>query len=162
MSETYLAKLRDPRWQKKRLEVMCRDGFACVECGDATTTLNVHHRRYVRGREPWEYAGDLLVTLCERCHEFFTKSDTCTMGEMFECVMRKRGFDSHDFARMMSVCGMVGELSEAQRKQVTEGFIALVLEATGRAHLQGKAREYSAEVEAALCKPWSEYEGARP
>jgi hypothetical protein len=64
----YAEKLRDPRWQRMRLKVMERDGFACRECGDTRTTLNVHHKQYVRGRDPWEYSTDALETLCENCH----------------------------------------------------------------------------------------------
>lgn len=64
--------LRDPRWQRKRLEVMQRDDFMCRECGDDSTTLNVHHGYYVRGRMPWEYELESLRTLCEPCHELLT------------------------------------------------------------------------------------------
>lgn len=66
---TYAQKLRDPRWQKKRLEIMERDEFTCQICGCKDKTLNVHHRHYSRGREPWEYDGNALVTLCEPCHD---------------------------------------------------------------------------------------------
>lgn len=51
----YSDKLRDPRWQKRRLEIMQRDNFMCRECYDSTKMLAVHHRYYVPGREPWEY-----------------------------------------------------------------------------------------------------------
>lgn len=67
--KTYAEKLKDPRWQRKRLEIMERDGFKCRICGDETTTLHVHHVRYLRGREPWEYREFYFVTLCENCHE---------------------------------------------------------------------------------------------
>ena len=66
--KSYSDLLRDPRWQRKRLEIMQRDGFACAECGSADKTLNVHHRHYARGRAPWEYDNENLVTLCEDCH----------------------------------------------------------------------------------------------
>jgi len=66
---TYGQKLRDPRWQKRRLEVMQRDEFTCRMCGDNTCTLNVHHLAYSRGKNPWDTDMDLLVTLCEWCHE---------------------------------------------------------------------------------------------
>jgi hypothetical protein len=62
--------LRDPRWQKKRLEVMQRDRFACQECDATDKTLNVHHCFYEYGNDPWEYPDQSLVTLCEECHEF--------------------------------------------------------------------------------------------
>jgi hypothetical protein len=38
---TYSEKLKDPRWQKKRLEVMKRDDFKCKLCNDETTTLQI-------------------------------------------------------------------------------------------------------------------------
>jgi glutaredoxin len=68
-SEAYLAKLRDPRWQKMRLEVFNRDGWACGYCGDTKTTLHVHHKAYRKGAEPWDYPMDWLITACEPCHE---------------------------------------------------------------------------------------------
>lgn len=64
---TYAEKLLDPRWQKKRAEILLRDGFACRNCGDKTRTLHVHHCVYIKGLEPWEYTGSLL-TLCSDCH----------------------------------------------------------------------------------------------
>ena len=44
----YWEKLRDPRWQKKRLEIMERDDFTCVHCQDNASTLNVHHGFYTK------------------------------------------------------------------------------------------------------------------
>jgi hypothetical protein len=66
--KTYAEKLRDPRWQKLRLEIMNRDGFKCGYCHDKTTTLTVHHAHYIKGCEPWEYGPELLITVCEDCH----------------------------------------------------------------------------------------------
>jgi len=66
---TYADKLRDPRWQRRRLEIFQRDGWRCQFCKATTKTLHVHHREYISGREPWEYADNLLVTACEDCHE---------------------------------------------------------------------------------------------
>lgn len=66
---TYAEKLKDPRWQKKRLEVFERDGWRCQTCDDDKTTLAVHHKKYVSGLEPWDYELRLLITLCERCHD---------------------------------------------------------------------------------------------
>ena len=31
--------------------------------------LNIHHTYYIKGRKPWEYEGEALVTLCENCHK---------------------------------------------------------------------------------------------
>ena len=63
---TYAEKLRDPRWQRKRLEVMQRDNFACQQCGAVNSTLNVHHWKY--SKEPWDANLADLETLCECCH----------------------------------------------------------------------------------------------
>ncbi|MBC8441014.1 MAG: HNH endonuclease [Deltaproteobacteria bacterium] len=65
---TYQEKLKDPRWQKKRLEIIDRDGWKCSVCGDNKNMLAVHHCEYMNGNEPWDYPGGLLVTLCEKCH----------------------------------------------------------------------------------------------
>lgn len=64
----YSEKLKDPRWQKKRLEIFERDNWACQICYDTKSTLAVHHRRYLPVTEPWDYPDELLVTLCENCH----------------------------------------------------------------------------------------------
>jgi hypothetical protein len=65
----YSDKLKDPRWQKKRLEILQRDQWMCQKCGDSDSTLHVHHRNYVKDLEPWDYPNDSLITLCEDCHE---------------------------------------------------------------------------------------------
>ena len=66
---TYSDKLKDPRWQRKRLEVLNRDGFKCLACGDETSQLQVHHCYYVSKRDPWDYPIESLLTFCSRCHE---------------------------------------------------------------------------------------------
>jgi hypothetical protein len=70
MSETYFNKLKDPRWQKLRLEVMQRDKFKCLMCGDESSELQVHHTFY-QG-DPWEIEPDFLMTTCKKCHSEIT------------------------------------------------------------------------------------------
>ena len=65
--KTYFEKLKDPRWQKKRLEVMERDSFTCQNCYSEKETLNVHHLKY--SGNPWDAPNDDLITLCSTCHE---------------------------------------------------------------------------------------------
>ena len=67
--KTYFEKLKDPRWQRKRLEIMQRDEFVCKICYDGESTLNVHHCYYGKKRDPWDYDDDHLMTLCEECHK---------------------------------------------------------------------------------------------
>lgn len=69
MKNTYSELLRDPRWQKKRLKILERDGWGCKSCGDKSSTLHVHHRNYLQGKKPWEYEDHWLVTLCINCHK---------------------------------------------------------------------------------------------
>lgn len=78
-TKTYSEKLKDPRWQKKRLEIFTRDNWTCQLCGDKETSLNLHHFEYSDG-EPWEIPNSKLTTLCEHCH-------TCITD------MKKDGFD---------------------------------------------------------------------
>jgi hypothetical protein len=66
---TYSEKLKDPRWQKKRLEVLQRFSFSCCYCGSTEKTLHVHHRYYISGREPWNYPISAYESLCFECHE---------------------------------------------------------------------------------------------
>lgn len=68
MKRSYSEKLKDPRWQKKRLEIMQRDNFQCQACCDDKETLHVHHSYYEKGKEPWEYPDDSMRCLCEVCH----------------------------------------------------------------------------------------------
>ena len=70
----YSELLRDPRWQRKRLEVLQRENFQCEMCDSRTTTLNVHHRYYVAHRLPWEYPDFCYQCLCEDCHAISKES----------------------------------------------------------------------------------------
>jgi hypothetical protein len=67
--KTYAEKLKDPRWQRKRLEIMERDEFKCRHCRSKEKTLNVHHKIYRKGKMPWDYEDAVFVTLCEQCHK---------------------------------------------------------------------------------------------
>lgn len=62
----YAEKLKDPRWQKKRLQILERDNWQCQKCGDGESTLNIHHIQY--NGNPWEANDDKLITVCEDCH----------------------------------------------------------------------------------------------
>lgn len=73
----YSTKLKDPRWQKKRLEILNRDKFTCKLCKDTETTLQVHHLEYYGN--PWDAESKCLITLCEHCHlevEHLKKNET--------------------------------------------------------------------------------------
>lgn len=66
--KTYLEKLKDPRWQKKRLKIFERDEWTCQICYNVESTLNIHRRYYLNDNNPWDYPDDSFVSLCESCH----------------------------------------------------------------------------------------------
>lgn len=73
---TYSEKLKNPKWQKKRLEILQRDEFKCTLCKDTETELHVHHEKYTKN--PWDAPNEDLKTLCKDCHkfiEYFKKTD---------------------------------------------------------------------------------------
>lgn len=67
--EEYRQKMKDPRWQKRRLHILERDKWTCQACESGEDTLHVHHRYYIPNTEPWDHPDEALVTLCEVCHE---------------------------------------------------------------------------------------------
>jgi len=84
--KTYAEKLKDPRWQRKRLEVLNIHDFTCDGCYGDGNTLHVHHLYYVSGRDPWEYPNFALTVLCEDCHSFAHSAPAAPME--FERIMQ--------------------------------------------------------------------------
>ena len=69
MNSLYSEKLKDPRWQQKRSDILARDNSRCTKCKSSKKRiLHVHHIDYIPGIEPWEYPNDMLTTLCMDCH----------------------------------------------------------------------------------------------
>lgn len=83
---TYGDKLRDPRWQKRRLEIFQRDEFGCQSCFRTDSELQVHHKKYLKRHQPWEHPDDLLVTLCVGCH-----SEVTELKETIGMMLHDRG-----------------------------------------------------------------------
>lgn len=87
--------LQDPRWQRKRLEIMRRDGFECCHCEAKDKTLHVNHRWYKARKKPWEYDDEVLETLCKDCH----KEVTDAQARIKDALMR---ISSSQFGRIAS------------------------------------------------------------
>jgi len=66
---SYLEQLKNPIWQRKRLEIMQRDNFTCQRCLSKDKTLNVHHITYAKNKKAWEYSDSNYITFCEDCHK---------------------------------------------------------------------------------------------
>lgn len=93
---TYADKLKDPRWQKRRLEILQRDEWCCTFCKDKESTLHVHHQMYEKGKEPWEADDWVLITLCEDCHCLLHLAKTKLEKFLLDCLisrMRNSGED---------------------------------------------------------------------
>lgn len=65
--EEYAKKLSHPKWRAKREEVLHHYGQKCSICG-SIRDLNVHHKSYKNGNEPWEYPIENFQVLCDRDH----------------------------------------------------------------------------------------------
>lgn len=94
-SGDYSKLLKDPRWQKKRLEILSRDKFMCQFCYDEESPLHVHHIAYFNGF-PWEIPNHLLKTLCEDCHENETIKLKSATYKLIQ-TLKKAGFTAGAF-----------------------------------------------------------------
>lgn len=58
------------QWKEFRRNIIESDGNKCTTCGRSETevTLQVHHKKYISGRKPWEYGSQDCITLCKGCH----------------------------------------------------------------------------------------------
>lgn len=83
MKTSYFDLLKDPRWQKKRLEVLNRAGWECEYCGEKKDTFHVHHRYYVAHRLPWDYPDFCFQALCKACHEDLKDGGVCDIQRHF-------------------------------------------------------------------------------
>lgn len=91
-NKSYAEKLKDPRWQKKRLEIFQRDQFRCMECFSDTKTLQVHLKAY-KGKDPWDTPNEFLITYCEGCHQN-EEEKLKALAEKFIKMLRNDGEDS--------------------------------------------------------------------
>lgn len=64
----YSEQLKDKRWEAFRKFVFAVRGSKCEKCG-STHILQVHHPKYIRGRNAWEYTCNDVIILCRSCHE---------------------------------------------------------------------------------------------
>lgn len=65
----YAEQLKDPRWQKKRLEVFQAANYQCERCRDAGSQLHSHHLFYKREMMLWEYRTEDIMCVCGKCHD---------------------------------------------------------------------------------------------
>jgi hypothetical protein len=135
MAKTYSDLLKDPRWQRKRLEIFERDNWTCLKCNDSSNTLHVHHTSYIKGRAPWEYEGEYFETLCVSCHD----KEHNKVIEPEERVWRweiKQHQDSHITAIQTHIDILMQRLSKGVPKDLETEIMKNIL------YLQQKRKEY--------------------
>jgi hypothetical protein len=62
---------KTPEWKDLRLSAIEHTGGKCEKCDRSESEgaiLQVHHKKYIRGRKPWEYSFEELTVFCRRCH----------------------------------------------------------------------------------------------
>lgn len=150
----YSERLTDPRWQKMRLEVFQRDGFACRCCAETELELHAHHSWYERGRQPWEYPTDSVVTYCHKCHEAEHGRSFAGDAAVLH-LLRKAGFPLLE-DRLALVGALVGESKEPMTEKESReiAFIVAML-VWRRAETWAAVLDICERAEAALPR-WSE------
>lgn len=149
-NKTYQEKLLDPRWQRRRLEILERDIWICSSCGDNTKTLHVHHRLYDRKYEnPWDYPDNLLITLCADCHKNESQEEWDRVMKKLSIALRKHfftndvdhivyGFENYDPPHVNEVCAasIQHALSNPElSKAMVDGYFAYLMEKNGSKYL---------------------------
>ena len=62
---------RSAQWNEYRRKVIASDGGMCSRCRRSEpdgAILQVHHKSYIAGLQPWEYPLQMCETLCKGCH----------------------------------------------------------------------------------------------
>ena len=119
----YSKLLKDPKWQKKRLEILSRDEFTCVSCGNDKETLHVHHCYYDKVNMPWEYPDASLITLCHECHKIET-DEAFDLKKDLIAAFAKHGVLSNDLKMLIDILSD-GDVSETRGEffLLIHGFI---------------------------------------
>lgn len=82
----YAQQIKDPRWQRKRLEVLELHNFQCQKCRSKDEELHVHHPFYKRWAMIWEYDKKELECLCHKCHKDGHEIDEQIKKELAICI----------------------------------------------------------------------------
>lgn len=84
MKHDYREERHTNEWQRKSGHIKERDNYTCRLCGCSDKYVHVYHRFYDYDRYYWEYPDDVLVTLCEDCHNKEHKTEFEVMMDMIK------------------------------------------------------------------------------
>jgi len=125
----YLEKLKDPRWQRKRLRILERDNWTCKSCGETEKTLHVHHLFYFKETDPWDINDGYLITLCEDCHSgknddifgYLQHETIEEIGNILDQIWHS-GFDTFD---LLSLQEVLSYFKRSPKGQIKSGKLKL-------------------------------------
>jgi len=116
---SYSSKLRYPRWQKKRLEILEAAGWKCQRCKCETKELQCHHLIYRKGVNPWDYFEGEIVALCNDCHKIVTDLKSRFEEELLSNMMTCGDFSS-DYEFFIGF--MIGGTGQIQYEKGKKAF----------------------------------------
>lgn len=61
-----------------------------------TPILQVHHKKYIQERMPWEYAEEDLITLCNECHNIYHSESLIPIYDKLLNLIEQRHFVPED------------------------------------------------------------------
>lgn len=102
---------------------------------------------YARGREPWEYQDQHLVTLCEKCHEEYLVSD-----DLVSTVHKKLN-DNETLGLVLGLTAFNPE-SENETFITMNIFYWILSNPKFRKHISDKAKDYIRETRPEFLDIW--------
>jgi hypothetical protein len=118
--------MQRPEWHRIAHRIKERDGWRCVECktmAEPGNYLQVDHKKYERGKFPWEIADRYLQTLCRRCHEV-TTAHRARINDLIA--------EMNIYELPMAVQMLEGFWGANQRPPETKGFMSIPTLASNR------------------------------
>ena len=102
----YSEKFKDPRWQKKRLEMFEDAGWKCERCDSKTETLNLHHKFYKPNTDPWNYKDHWFEVLCNDCHDKAHAIDISFI-DLIDSVLKSK-LNNNELEKLFMILNVIG------------------------------------------------------
>lgn len=122
--KSYAEKLKDPRWQRKRLEVFKAYGWQCRKCWSKDKELHVHHLVYDKGAQPWEYDNRDLIPLCVDCHK---AADDREALRLFKLYMATTGHSLNQVRRVAEIVVNTGSEILSENHGIHSSLVAAII-----------------------------------
>ena len=103
-------------WKEQRKKVFTRDEHRCKKCGESDRRLLVAHHTSYREKEGSLEEFDLLITLCNLCHNKFHKE------HLYDSIKKKHILKSYAKTHLPSLRARnsLGSKEESKTKRTKE------------------------------------------